>query len=55
MDPSVDGYKYGLIIHADFTKVRSTVPIRLKSEAVTTVIAFVACLETQLGIKVKVI
>ena len=55
MDPSIDGYEYGLIMHADFTKVRSAVPIRLKSEAVAAVIAFVARLETQSGIKVKVV
>ena len=55
MDPSIDGYEYGLIMHADFTKVRSAVPIRLKSEAVAAVIAFVARLETQSAIKVKVI
>ena len=42
-------------MHADFTKVRSAVPIRLKSEAVAAVISFVARLETQSGIKVKVI
>ena len=55
MDPSVDGYKYGLIIHANFTKVCAAVPIKLKSEAIAVVIAFVARLETQSGIKVKVI
>ena len=55
MDPSVDGYNYGLIMHANFTKIRSAIPIRLESEAIAAVIAFVARLKTQSGIKVKVI
>ena len=55
MNPSIDGYEYALVMHADFTKVRAAVPIKLKSESVPQVQAFVARLETQSGIKVKVI
>ena len=54
-NPSIDGKEYGLVIHADFAKVQAAIPIKLKCDAVTHIRAFVNRLETQSGIKVKVI
>ena len=55
VNPSVDGHEYALVVYADFTKVRQAIPIKLKSEAANLVQSFIAKLETQSGIKVKVI
>ena len=55
LNPSIDGKEYGLVIHADYTKVRAAVPIKLKSDAVPQIQTFVNRLQTQSGIKVRVI
>ena len=55
LTPSVDGFEYALIMYADYTKVRAAIPIRLKSDAAALIPSFIARLEKQSGIKVKVI
>jgi hypothetical protein len=54
-EPSAAGNTYYLGIVADYTKARQIVPIKLKSEAFSFVIAFVKLLDRQSGVKVKVI
>lgn len=52
---SAEGHEYALIMVADYTNVKAAIPIKLKSEAMAAVQAFVARLEKQADVKVKTI